>query len=166
MNKIEKQNLANKFFELYNSSDWVFLINYVGLKAQSTLSIRSDLRKVGAKMSVVKNNINKIAFSKTKFSNLNEYLEKQVAVIYGGDPVSISKIIKKYVADDKKISAIISSDGKNLYDDLAINKLADLPSIDILRATLLGTLSSPASSLVRLLQEPSSSLVRVCNAKS
>lgn len=166
MNKLQKQDLANSFLSKYNSSDWVFLICYTGLQAGSTLAIRSDLRDSGAKMSVVKNKINRVALKQTKFANIEGLLKNQIAVIYGNDPVSISKVIKKYVTDGGKISVIASSDGKNLYDVAAINKLADLPSVDVLRAQLLGTLLSPASTLARLLKESSASLVRVMNVHS
>ena len=164
MNKIQKKDLANSLYSKYDSCGWLFVIGYAGLSASSTLSIRSELRSNGAFMSIVKNRINKIALEKTKFSNVSSFLKNQVAVIYGNDPVLISKTIKKYVADGNQISAIISSDGRSLYDVVAINKLADLPSVDVLRAQLLGTLLSPASTLARLLKESSASLVRVIDA--
>ncbi len=166
MNKVEKQNLANKLLVAYNASEWLFLINYVGLKADTTLVLRSELRQCGAKMSIVKNKVNKIAIKQTKFANIENCLTKQIAVVYGDNPVSIAKIIKKYVSDDKKISVIASSDGKNLYDIASIYKIADLPSVDVLRGQLLGTLNSPASTLLRIMKESQASLVRVLNAKS
>jgi large subunit ribosomal protein L10 len=166
MNKVEKQNLANKLLAIYNSSDWLFLINYVGLKADSTLTLRSELRQCGARMSIVKNKVNKIALRQTKFADLDNYLTKQIAIVCGNNPVSIAKIIKKYVSDDKKISVMVSSDGKNLYDIPAIYKIAELPSVDFLRGHLLGTLTSPASTLLRMMKESQASLVRALNAKS
>jgi large subunit ribosomal protein L10 len=56
-------------------------------------------------------------------------------------------------------------DGR-LLDATGIKVLADLPSKDVLRATLLGVLNAPASKLVRLLNEPAASLARVLKAKS
>jgi large subunit ribosomal protein L10 len=47
-----------------------------------------------------------------------------------------------------------------------LNTLADLPSIDILRGTLLGVISAPATKLVVLLNTPATQLARVLKAKA
>jgi large subunit ribosomal protein L10 len=43
--------------------------------------------------------------------------------------------------------------------------LADLPGMDVLRGTLLGVISSPATKLVVLLNTPGSQLARVIKAR-
>jgi large subunit ribosomal protein L10 len=43
--------------------------------------------------------------------------------------------------------------------------LADLPSMEVLRAKLLGLFSAPAFTLVRLLNTPASQLARVLQAR-
>jgi large subunit ribosomal protein L10 len=43
--------------------------------------------------------------------------------------------------------------------------LADLPSLEVLRAKLLGLFSAPASQLVRLLNTPASQMARVLQAR-
>jgi large subunit ribosomal protein L10 len=44
--------------------------------------------------------------------------------------------------------------------------LADLPSLDVLRATLLGLFNAPATKLVVLLNTPATQLARVIQAKA
>ena len=47
-----------------------------------------------------------------------------------------------------------------------IEAIADLPSREVLLATLLGVLTAPASKLVRVLNEPASALARILKAKA
>ncbi len=166
MNKIQKKNLVNSLLTGYNSAEWIFFIDYSGLKANTTLAIRTELRNINAKMLVVKNKINKIALKQTKFINAETSLKNQIAVVYGSEPVEMSKIIVKYANDKNKISIIMASDGKSLYESKDINYLSNLPPLPALRTKLLGTMLACPSTLARLLKESGASLLRVMDAHS
>jgi large subunit ribosomal protein L10 len=55
--------------------------------------------------------------------------------------------------------------GKTVLDSNSVKALADLPSLDELRAKLLGLLMAPAEKLVRTINEPAAQLVRVMQAR-
>jgi large subunit ribosomal protein L10 len=56
--------------------------------------------------------------------------------------------------------------GKTLLDPNGVRALADLPTLDELRATLIGLLNAPATKIARILKEPGAKLARVLQAKS
>jgi large subunit ribosomal protein L10 len=48
----------------------------------------------------------------------------------------------------------------------AVNRLADLPSLDVLRSQLLGTIQAPATAIARVIGTPATMLARAIQAKS
>ena len=157
--------LAEELVSMYNSVEFVFLLTYKGLCAEDNYELRKALKAKGANMRVVKNTINSFAFAKTKFAGLSEFLKDQVAVVVANDPISVAKILCEYQASEK-IIPLAYSDGDAVYDDASLKSLSKMPSLEVLRAQLLGTLLSGPQSLVRILCESQSSLVRVLNSHS
>ena len=56
--------------------------------------------------------------------------------------------------------------GKNILDSTSVKALADLPSLDELRAKLIGLLNAPATKIARTIMEPGAKLARVVQAKA
>ena len=165
-NKKRKRDLVASFVELYKKEgNFVFLIDYSGLNAEDNYSIRSQLRAIGANMYVLRNTLNSIALKEAGFDVLSEEVNNQVAAIVSSDSVGVAKIITK-AADGDIIKLIAYSDGNTLYRMDSLSELSKLPSLEVLRAKLLGLLVSIPTKLTSLLLEPSRSLVRVLDARS
>jgi large subunit ribosomal protein L10 len=163
INKIKKIAQSDALSDFYASQDWLFLISYTGLDAADTQDLRSKLRAVNGTMKIVKNKINSFALQNTKFASLSARLGNQVAVVLAVDPVSVAKTLNEFVKEDK-ISVIAYGDGVDVKDGSSLGLLSDLPTFDVLRATLLRTLLAPATKIVRVLSEPYASLARVLDA--
>ena len=56
--------------------------------------------------------------------------------------------------------------GKTILDANGVKALADLPSLDELRAKLIGLLNAPATKIARTIKEPGAKLARVIQAKA
>jgi large subunit ribosomal protein L10 len=165
--KAEKTELINALVQKVNDSPFLFVVDYTGLTVPRWEELRKRLRGAGAEIHVFKNTFVKKAAEKAGFpDDLGTVLTGQSAVVTGEkDVCAAAKIMKTFAKEFEKPKvkggvldgAFLSADG--------INSLAELPSKEVLQATLLGVLNAPASKLVRLLNEPAASLARVLKAK-
>lgn len=165
--KAEKTILIEHLLEKVNASPFLFVVDYTGLKVEKFAELRKRLRVAGAELHVYKNTLVKKAAERAGYpEEIGSSLTGQSAVVTGEkDVCAAAKVMKTFAAEFQKpqVKAGVL-DGKYL-DAAGIQALADLPSREVLLATLLGVLQAPASKLVRLLNEPAASLARVLKAK-
>ena len=140
---------------------YMILADYDGMDMPMTTEFKNSLRENGASYNVVKNRMLKRA-SETDISDL---LRGQTAMIYGdGDVVEIAKVIRKFAAKNQKPvvkGGFVEGKAVSAQDVVA---LAKLPSKDVLRAQLLGTLQAPCRNLASVLHQKVASLVYVLSA--
>lgn len=163
----EKQFITAEYLARLQKSPFFIVTDYTGLKVQHFSELRKRLRPLGAEIHVVKNTIFKVASREAGVSELGGALTGQIAVVTGtGEIAGAAKVLKTFAAEFEKPKVRFGFlDNQNL-DAASIAALADLPSIEVLRATLLGLLQAPAGRLVRVLNEPAASLARVLKAKA
>jgi large subunit ribosomal protein L10 len=165
--KAEKTDLINALVEKVNASPFLFVVDYAGLTVLRWEELRKRLGGAGAEIHVFKNTFVKKAAERAGYpSDLGAVLTGQTAVVTGEkDVCAAAKIMKTFAKEFErpKLKGGVL-DGSFLSAD-GINSLAELPSKEVLQATLLGVLNAPASKLVRLLNEPAASLARVLKAK-
>jgi large subunit ribosomal protein L10 len=165
--KAEKTDLINALVQKVNASPFLFVVDYTGLTVPRWEELRKRLRGAGAEIHVIKNTFVKKAAERAGYpGDLNTVLTGQSAVVTGEQDVcAAAKVMKTFAKEFEKpkLKAGVL-DGAFLTAD-GINSLAELPSREVLLATLLGVLNAPASQLVRLLNEPAASLARVIKAK-
>lgn len=157
----EKKAMAAEIDERVSGALYLILADYDGMDMPMTNEFKSSLRENGAAYNVVKNRLLKRAFP----LDLSSMLKGQTAMIYGqGDVVEVAKVIRKFTAKNKKPvvkGGFVEGKAVTAQDVVA---LAKLPSKDILRAQLLGTLQAPCSQLVGVFHQKVASLVYVLNA--
>lgn len=163
----EKQALAREYLARLNASPFVITVNYQGLSVAQFTELRRRLAVKGSEAHVVKNTIFRLA---VKEAGLPEFvgpsMTGQVACITGEKDISATaKVVKEFHKEFKKPELLSGCLGDEVFDSAALDRLADLPPMDVLRATLLGTLTAPAGKLVRLLNTPASQLARVLQAR-
>jgi large subunit ribosomal protein L10 len=166
--KAEKTLLIENLLSRVNASPYFFVVDYTGLKVDKFAELRKRLAGAGAEIHVFKNTLVKKAAERAGCpGDIGEHLVGQTAVVCGGQDVcAAAKVMKNFAAEFEKPALKAGVLDGRLLDASGIKVLADLPSKDVLRATLLGVLNAPASKLVRLLNEPAASLARVLKAKS
>jgi large subunit ribosomal protein L10 len=164
----EKTLLIEDILKRVNASPFLFVVDYTGLTVPRWDELRKRLRATGSEIHVFKNNLVRKAAEKAGYpEKISDALVGQTAVVTGDQDVcAAAKVMKTFAKEfEKPVLKAGVLDGALLSAE-GINSLADLPSKDVLRATLLGVLQAPASALVRLLNEPAASLARVLKAKS
>jgi large subunit ribosomal protein L10 len=162
----EKQNLTKEYLARLNASPFFIVVNYRGLKVSQITELRKRLSQAGAEVHVVKNSIFRIAAKEAGVGDLNGALAGQLAIVTGKRDISTAaKVLKTYGRELDRLKVQFGFLNNQRLEQPDIMTLADLPSLEVLRATLLGVLCAPASKLVRLLNTPAGQMARVLKAR-
>jgi large subunit ribosomal protein L10 len=165
--RAEKQILTKEYVARLNAAPFFIVVDYKGLKVAHLTELRKRLQKAGAEIHVVKNSIFQIAAKEAGVGELNGSLTGQIAVVTGQKDISAAaKAVKNFGAEFDRLKVKFGYLDNQRLEGVAIVALADLPSLDVLRAGLLGLLNAPATKLAVLLNTPASQLARVVKAKA
>jgi len=163
----EKQSLTKEYLARLNGSPFFIVVNYKGLKVSQLTELRKRLSKAGAEVHVVKNSVFRIAAKEAGVGDLNGALGGQLAVVTGQRDISTAaRVVKTFGAELDRLKVHFGYLDNQRLEQAEILMLADLPSLEVLRAKLLGLFNAPASQLVRLLNTPASQMARVLQARS
>lgn len=151
--RAEKKFLIDEVTGHLKKSDYVILTNFTKLTVSDTAELRKRLSPEKAEFHVVKNSSFRVA---AKAFGLPEVGEKtligQTAVVVGGkNPAGVAKVLKKFIEEKQKLEVKIGVLDKKVFSAADLAKLADLPSLDALRAQFLSLLTSNAAAFVRVL---------------
>src|SRR5438045_975668 len=157
--RAEKHNITQEYLARLNASPFFIVVEYKGLKVGPITELRKRLNKAGAEMHVVKNSIFSIAAKEAGFTDLGGTLAGQLAVVTGQRDVSTAaKVVKRFHAEFEKPKIKFGFLNSKRMETAEIMALADLPSLEVLRGTLLGLINTPATRLARVLKEPAAQL--------
>jgi large subunit ribosomal protein L10 len=164
--RAEKQYISSEYQARLNASPFFIVVDYRGLKVGPITELRKRLNKAGAEMHVVKNSLFRLAVKEAGLADLGTSLTGQLAVVTGQrDVSSAAKIVKSFTAEFDKPKVRFGYLKNQRLESADIMALADLPSIEVLRAKLLGVLMAPASKLAAIINTPATQVVRVLMAR-
>lgn len=150
MNRDEKKQLLDDLHELFNKSEILVVSHYKGLTVAEVSELRDAIRKAGAGFRVTKNRITKLALKDTKFEGLIDLFKGPTAVAFANDPVSACKACVEFAKTNEKLIVVGGAMGTEVLSVDEINRLATIPSMDELRAKIIGLLQAPAAQLARV----------------
>ena len=166
MNRTEKAELIETLQVTLTSATSVVVAHQSGLTVAESSELRAKMREAGAGFKVTKNRLTKLALQGTKYENLTDLFTGPTAIGTSSDPVSAAKTLVSFAKTNDKLTIIGGSlDGKVL-DKAGVEALATLPSLDELRAKIIGMLTAPATKVARVTQAPASQLARVIQARA
>ena len=165
MDRAHKAEWIEELKGILNDSGAVVVTHYMGLTVAEMTDLRLRLRKEGASLQVVKNTLVQKALDGAAGEAGTALFSGPVAIAYGPDPVSAAKVVTQYAKDNDKFTVIGGLLGQTTVLDLkAVSSLATLPSLDQIRAQLIGLVQAPATKIAGVLQAPAGQLARVFNA--
>ena len=150
MNGEEKAQLLSELNELFSNSEIVVVSHYKGLTVKEVSELRDNIRKVGAGFRVTKNRITRLALKGTNFENLADLFKGPTAIAFASDPVSACKACVEFAKTNEKLIIVGGAMGTGVLSTDEINKLASIPSMDELRAKIIGLLQAPGAQLARV----------------
>jgi len=164
--RAEKKLLTSEYVARLNASPFFIVCGYQGLKVAHLTELRKRLRTAGAEIHVVKNTVFTVA-AKEAGIDINGSLAGQVAVVTGQKDISAAaKTVKNFAAEFDKLKLKFGYMGSQRLEEATVIALADLPSLDVLRAKLLGLFNAPATKLATLINTPATMLAQVIKAKA
>ena len=167
MTSKKKPQIVDQLAALLSQSKFVIATDYRGLSVAEMSELRHQLRNIGTEYHVVKNNLAKLAATNAGKEELSQLLTGPTALAFGSEDVlQLAKALSNYIRISKTTLSIKGGliDSK-LLDSEQIRRLATLPSIEVLRARLLGLLLSPIVSLQNVLSGNMRGLSSVLNAR-
>ena len=163
----EKKYLVEEAGTHLEKSDYVFLTNFNRITVEETSELRKTLAEQGAEFHVVKNSVLNVAAKNRDLPDLGEWLAGPTAIVVGGNnPSGVAKALRKFckAKDKNDVKVGVLGDKTLTEDDVKI--LADLPTIEVLKAQLLALLNTPATQMVSVLNAVPTSVVNVLQARA
>lgn len=166
MLRAEKHQIVDDLHQVFASAGVVVVTHYKGLSVAEITDLRSRMRESGASYRVTKNTLAQRSVEGTSYAALGELFDGPTAIGFSQDPTAAPKVLTAYAKKSDKLKIIGGGLAGALLDEAAVRALAELPSIDELRARIVGMINTPATRLVGLLQAPAGQLARVLAAKA
>ena len=165
MDRSQKADLVAELKNVFSETSVVVITRNLGLSVAQSTDLRLKMRDAGAQFKVAKNRLAKIALEGTKYGPIGDMLTGPTALATSIDPVAAAKIAVEFAKTNDRLE-IVGGRGNTLLDINGIKALAQLPSLDELRGTLIGLIQAPATKIARIAKEPGGQLARVLAAKA
>ena len=163
MERSQKSETIDILKDVFANAGAVVVTHYAGLTVRETEDLRARLRASGAKLKMVKNTLAQKALGGDG-EGAHSLFTGPVAIAYGPDAVSAAKVSTQYAKENDKFTIIGGMMGAQVLDTKGIEALAKLPSLDELRARIVGLLNAPATRIAGVLAAPAGQLARVIGA--
>lgn len=164
MDRAQKQDAIEALKGVFEGAGAVVVTHYMGLTVAEMTDLRGKLRQEGAQLKVVKNTLAQKALAGSVGEAGDALFSGPVAIAFAPDPVSAAKVATQYAKDNDKFTVIGGLMGDQVLDQKGISALATLPSLDQLRAKIIGLVQAPATKIAGVLQAPAGQLARVVGA--
>jgi large subunit ribosomal protein L10 len=166
MNRAEKQASIESVHATLKKANIALVVHNNGLTVAQMSALRIKMREAGAEFKVSKNRLAKIAAKDTAFEQIADMFKGPAAIATSADPVSVAKGLVDFAKANEKLVIIGGAYGAQKLDVKAIEALSKLPSLNELRAKIVGMLKTPATRIACVLQAPGSQVARVIAAKA
>ena len=164
MDRSQKADLVAELKDVFSETSVVVITRNLGLSVAQSTELRLKMRDAGAQYKVAKNRLALIALDGTRYSPIGDLLKGPTALATSTDPVAAAKVAVDFAKTTDKFEIVGGAMGDTVLDVNGIKALASLPSLDELRATLVGLIQAPASKIARTVNEPGAQLARVFGA--
>ena len=164
MDRTEKREFVAGLNQALQATSMIVVTQNKGLTVAEATVLRRKMREAGATFKIAKNRLAHLALEGTRFDGIVPMLKGPTALAWSTDPVSVAKAAVEFAKTNEKLVLIGGALGAQTLNADGIKALADLPSLDVLRARLVGMISTPATRIAGVLQAPAGQLARVFGA--
>ena len=164
MDRTEKREFVASLGQVFAETSMVVVAQNKGLTVADVSDLRRRMRAAGATYRVAKNRLAMLALDGTRFDGIRPLLKGPTALAWATDPVAVAKTAVEFAKTNEKFVVLGGALGTQTLDASGIRALAELPSLDTLRASLVGLIQTPATRIAGVLQAPAGQLARVFGA--
>jgi large subunit ribosomal protein L10 len=149
---------------VFKTSNVVVVAHYAGLTVAQMQILRKQARLAGASVKVAKNRLAKIALEGTDVASVAPLLKGPTVIAYSRDPIAAPKVVSDFAKANEKLVILGGAMGKTVLNPDGVRALAALPSLDELRAKIVGLIQAPATKIAQVINAPAAKLARVVQA--
>jgi large subunit ribosomal protein L10 len=164
VDRTEKREFVAELNQALAATSMVVVTRNAGLTVAEVTDLRRKMRASGSTFRVAKNRLTNLALAGTPFGGLEPMLKGPTALAWSKDPVAVAKAAVEFAKTNEKLVLVGGALGSQTLNADGIKALSELPSLDALRAQLLGLIASPATKIAGVLQAPAGQLARVFGA--
>jgi large subunit ribosomal protein L10 len=159
-----KRELVSTLNDVFSNTSVVVVAHYAGLTVADMQKLRTQMKQAGATVKVAKNRLAKIALEGTDVVSISDLLRGPTLIAYSSDPVAAPKVAVDFAKVNEKLVILGGAMGKTTLNVDGVKALATLPSLDELRAKLVGLVQAPATKVAQVVNAPAAKLARVFGA--
>ena len=164
MDRAEKRKLVTGLNDAFSNAGSVIVAHYAGITVAQMNDLRVKMRQAGGTVKVAKNRLAKIALKDTESESIMDLFKGQTLVAYSEDPISALKVASDFAKINDKLVILGGWMGTTLLNADGIRALATLPSLNELRAKLVGMIATPSTRIAQIVNAPAASVARVIGA--
>ena len=164
MERAEKREFVTELNQVFKDTGSLVVAHYSGLTVAQMNDLRSKMRVAGGTVKVAKNRLARIALQGTESEGIADLFQGQTLIAYSDDPVTAPKVAVEFAKGNNKLVVLGGAMGATNLDAEGVKALASLPSLDELRAKLVGMIQTPATRIAQVVNAPAGQLARVFNA--
>ncbi len=164
MDRAQKAELVTTLKSVFSNAGTVVVAHNLGLTVAQMTDLRVQMSQEGASLKVAKNRLAKLALEGTDAEGIKEMFVGPTTIAYSEDPIAAPKVVAKFAKEHEKFVVLGGAMGTTVLDEAGVKALAELPSLDELRAKLVGMIQTPATRIAGVLQAPGGQVARVLNA--
>jgi large subunit ribosomal protein L10 len=164
VDRAEKKAAIATLNGVFKASNVVVVAHYSGLSVVQMQTLRKQMKQAGATVKVAKNRLARIALEGTDVASIGPLLKGPTLIATSSDPVAAPKVAVDFAKGHEKFVILGGAMGKTALNPDSVKALAALPSLDELRARLVGLIQAPASKIARVVSAPAGKLARVVQA--
>jgi large subunit ribosomal protein L10 len=164
VDRAAKSELVTALGEVFKATNVVVVAHYSGLTVAQMQTLRRQMKQAGASVKVAKNRLAKIALEGSDVASIAPLLKGPTLIAFSGDPIAAPKVAVDFAKTNERFVIIGGAMGKTALDPNGIKALAALPSLDELRAKIVGLLVAPATKIAQVVNAPAAKVARVVQA--
>jgi len=164
VDRAAKAELVTTLNEVFKTANVVVVAHYSGLTVAQMQTLRRQMKQAGGTVKVTKNRLAKIALEGTDVASIASLLQGPTLLAYSGDPVAAPKVAVEFAKANERFVILGGAMGPTTLNADGVKALAALPSLDELRAKMIGLIQAPATKVAQLVNAPASKLARVVQA--
>ena len=164
LDRAAKSDLVTSLGQLFKSTQVVVVAHYSGLTVSQMQTLRRQMKQAGATVKVAKNRLAKIALEGSDVASIAPLLKGPTLIAFSGDPVAAPKVAVDFAKAHERFVILGGAMGKTALDTNGVRALAALPSLDELRAKLIGLVQAPATKIAQVVTAPAAKVARVVQA--
>ena len=164
MDRAEKKELVETLNAVFKAANVVVVAHYSGLTVAQMQILRKQMKQAGASVRVAKNRLAKIALEGTDVASIAPLLKGPTVIAFSGDPVAAPKVAVDFAKANEQFVILGGSMGKTALNLDGVKALAALPSLDELRAKIVGLIQAPATKIAQVVNAPAAKVARVVQA--